>query len=247
MRTIIFGDVHGCLRELQDLLVACQVKPTDTLVSVGDLMDKGPECAGVVQYLRSLPNPVVLVRGNHEERHERFRKNEARVAKGDLPANPMQRLDELHDAAKGLTAEDVAFLDAAVSHYVGPGYLVVHAGVTPSMREIPARNTGKMDKKWSQVYRVRFVSPTGAMVALGAETDQDVFWADTYDGRFGTVYFGHQPFMLDTPRMFPHAVGLDLGCVYGGRLAAAIIHPDGRAGFCTVPARTKYAVHRDEE
>jgi hypothetical protein len=74
------------------------------------------------------------------------------------------------------------------------------------------------------------------MVALGEETDADRFWADLYDGRFGHVFFGHEPFHKSSqPVTFPHATGLDLGAVHGNLLAAAVVTDSG-VQFVTVPA-----------
>jgi hypothetical protein len=58
--------------------------------------------------------------------------------------------------------------------------------------------------------------------------NEDVFWATTYDGRFGEVIFGHSVFLgEDLPVKFPQAIGLDLGVVYGGYLAAVIVSNHG--------------------
>ena len=54
-RYILIGDVHGCLTELQALICRIAPKPDDTLVFLGDLVDKGPESPGVVQ----LGSPLV--------------------------------------------------------------------------------------------------------------------------------------------------------------------------------------------
>ena len=40
-RYIIFGDAHGCVDELRELLDKCEVGPADVLISVGDLVAKG--------------------------------------------------------------------------------------------------------------------------------------------------------------------------------------------------------------
>jgi len=49
------------------------------------------------------------------------------------------------------------------------------------------------------------------------------FWFEQYDGPY-RVYFGHT--VLEAPYVTDHAVGLDTGCVYGGRLTA-MRHGDG--------------------
>ena len=41
-RTLIIGDIHGCYDELRDLLEVAAVAADDVVVSVGDLVDRGP-------------------------------------------------------------------------------------------------------------------------------------------------------------------------------------------------------------
>lgn len=69
-RTIIIGDVHGCFEELSDLLERTAIGADDLLLSVGDLVDRGPASPRVVEYFRSRPNSMVLM-GNHERKHVR--------------------------------------------------------------------------------------------------------------------------------------------------------------------------------
>jgi hypothetical protein len=59
------------------------------------------------------------------------------------------------------------------------------------------------------------------------ENESSSFWAEVYDGKFGTILFGHQPFFDEQPILFKKAVGLDLGCVFGGYLLAYIMDIDG--------------------
>jgi serine/threonine protein phosphatase 1 len=69
-RYIVIGDIHGCFVELKRLLVEVGESPDDVLVSVGDLVDRGPESPEVVRYFRERPNTHVIV-GNHERKHIR--------------------------------------------------------------------------------------------------------------------------------------------------------------------------------
>ena len=55
MRTIIIGDVHGCLDELESLVSRCGYAVGDRLILVGDLVAKGPDSLGVVAWARALP------------------------------------------------------------------------------------------------------------------------------------------------------------------------------------------------
>lgn len=71
-RTIAIGDVHGDLPALETLLSRLPtLDASDTLLFVGDYVDRGPDPAGVVRRVRALPQQtaarVVLLRGNHED------------------------------------------------------------------------------------------------------------------------------------------------------------------------------------
>lgn len=62
----VVGDIHGCFSLLMDKLRACRFDPwQDLLVSVGDVIDRGPESLRCLQLLRK--RWVAAVRGNHEQ------------------------------------------------------------------------------------------------------------------------------------------------------------------------------------
>jgi serine/threonine protein phosphatase 1 len=71
-RTFAIGDLHGDTRALFRLL-SCfpELDSTDTLVFLGDYVDRGPHAKEAVEYLRRLPQQtparVVTLRGNHED------------------------------------------------------------------------------------------------------------------------------------------------------------------------------------
>lgn len=243
-RRLIVGDVHGMLPELEALLVELAPTPEDTVVFVGDLVDKGPDSVGVVRRVRELAAtvPVVLVEGNHEDKHRRFRRN--RTVRPEVAAGQADRSPELASITAELSAEDVAFLDSAVLFHRLPEHnvLVVHGGVPGDMVSFPetveeaAALTGKAKRKVSLLLRTRFVSKDGGkFLQLGKNTPEDPFWAEVWDGRFGHVVFGHEPF-LDGPGLFPHATGVDTGAVFGGELTALVLEGEERS-FVSVPGR----------
>ena len=67
-RTIAIGDIHGCARALDTLLAAIEPRPGDTLVTLGDVIDRGPDSRGVVERLLELEAQDLLIPilGNHE-------------------------------------------------------------------------------------------------------------------------------------------------------------------------------------
>ncbi len=68
MKTLIVGDIHGCIDELLDLVEAAGLRAGDRLISLGDIVNKGPAPEEVFDFLSRRPNTLVL-KGNHEARH----------------------------------------------------------------------------------------------------------------------------------------------------------------------------------
>src|SRR5690349_21287118 len=68
-RTLAIGDVHGCDRALETLLDMLAISATDTVVFLGDLVDRGPASQQVLDRVIALQSlcKVVLIMGNHEE------------------------------------------------------------------------------------------------------------------------------------------------------------------------------------
>ena len=68
-RTIAIGDIHGCATALAALLDALEPKASDTLVMLGDAIDRGPDSRGVVEQLLTIRERCCLVPilGNHEQ------------------------------------------------------------------------------------------------------------------------------------------------------------------------------------
>jgi serine/threonine protein phosphatase 1 len=72
MRTFVVGDIHGRCAQLLNLLDMLPRDPkTDTLVFLGDLIDRGADAPGCVEHVLKLcsqnPERVICLRGNHEQ------------------------------------------------------------------------------------------------------------------------------------------------------------------------------------
>jgi len=224
-RIIFVGDVHGMKNELQQLVEKLSPGKEDTLIFLGDLLDKGPDSPGVVKFVRSLKDQtnLVLIKGNHERKHERFRHKIANDKISD--AHQIKGSKEIAGITKELLQEDIDFLETSVIYYQIGKYLALHAGIPGNMRELPSLfpKTGK-EQRWLELLTfTRYVGyNTGRMVPLGQEDDDDPFWAEVYDGRFGRVVFGHQPWR-DGVHWFDHAIGIDTAAVHGHELTALVV------------------------
>ena len=242
-RHIFIGDIHGCLSELDELLARIELRTGDRLYFVGDLVDRGPDSVGVVRRVRellSLHAGSVAVCGNHE--FKALRAHERSVIRRDWEADA--------------TEPDWAFLRSlALFHRVEElGAIVLHGGLYPALfnnhgplqplHEHWHRGGGKRGERTRRLLYVRNVDEAGNM----ASGDTGTRWTEHYDGREGVVFFGHDP-LLDPPEplITDHAVGLDTGCCFGGRLTAAIVESGGdprRPAFVSVPGQ-RYAEPRD--
>jgi serine/threonine protein phosphatase 1 len=68
-RTVAIGDIHGCAAALAELLKWIDPDPEDTLVFLGDYVDRGPDSKDVIEQVLALEDRcrVVPLLGNHEE------------------------------------------------------------------------------------------------------------------------------------------------------------------------------------
>ena len=67
-RTIAIGDIHGCATALQALLDEIEPTSNDTLIALGDFVDRGMESSRVLEMMTELVSSTRLVPliGNHE-------------------------------------------------------------------------------------------------------------------------------------------------------------------------------------
>lgn len=218
-RTIIIGDVHGCLDELRSLLARCDRSGDDRVVLVGDLVAKGPDSVGVVCWARESGVDAVL--GNHDA-------HVLRARHGEIVAKPKHQ-----KIAEALSTADVAWLDArplflrlseerAGASALSP-VAVLHGGAVAG---VPLEKQER-----DHLLNLRSISDAGepSFRVEGAP------WGARWRGPEHIV-FGHDA--VRGLQQHPLATGLDSGCVYGKELTALIL-PERR--LVSVKARRAYA------
>jgi len=201
-RTIIVGDVHGCVAELGRLLDDLAVGATDRVLFVGDLVARGPDSLGVLALYRQVRGQAVL--GNHESKLL-----EAYRARRDGTKRP--RLSSLHyPLLHRLGEADWALLEQLPLSLPLPehGACVVHAGI------LPEQSLSAQDP-WTLTH-IRSIDPRGR-----ASPRHDLTpWAARYSGT-PHIVFGHNSRL--GLQLEPSATGIDTGCVYGGHLSALVL------------------------
>jgi len=217
-RTLLIGDVHGCVDELQDLLRVAEVDArADRVILVGDLVAKGPDSVGVVALARERGFEAVL--GNHD----------AKVLKmgregGDL--SPLVSPREHAYVAAHLTAPDWQYLRDLPTYLLLPhlNTIVVHAGLVPG---VPLE---QQERRY--LLNLRSITPEGEP---SKRVDEGVPWASLWPGPEHVV-FGHDA--VRGLQQHAHATGLDTGCVYGNALTGLLL-PERR--LVSVRARRAYS------
>jgi hypothetical protein len=248
MRYVLFTDIHSCASELKRLVAKVELRAGDVLAGFSDLFDKGPDPAGTMKIIQELSSkfPFHMVIGNHCWKNFRFRK---KLAKDYNDAMKMKRSAELKANTDILSASDIELLNKARFYFIMPEFdsILVHAGIPPVIKNLPQNKTlGELSKKetdfYNQLWFTRYVNPAGFMVPLNQQTEEDKFWTEVYDGRFGTVFYGHQPQLgAALPAEINKTVGFDLGCVYGGKLTAIILDCDTKkVSYVSVDAESVY-------
>ncbi len=207
-RIFAIGDIHGCLKKVKALMERIPIRwgSGDMLVFLGDYVDRGPDPAGVVQFMVELQAEyaasVICLKGNHEVMFMDFLKNGATPTAflgfgGDktlksygIPLDTPGR-----EAARLIPFSHLQFLKSLPRCLETDKYFLVHAGVKPG---VPLKKQKEEDMLW---IRHKFI-----------KSDYD------WDKR---IIFGHTPF--DTPLLKPNKIGIDTGAVYGGRLTCLVL------------------------
>ena len=132
-RTLAIGDIHGCATALETLVDFVGVTPEDTLVCLGDYVDRGQQTREVIEFLLALREKchLVTLRGNHEIMMEGARRARGEasqwLAVGGHAVLDSYRASNLDD----IPAEHWDFLRACVPSYENETHFFVHANADP--------------------------------------------------------------------------------------------------------------------
>ncbi len=201
-RTVIIGDVHGCIDELRELLDCIGYCSSDRLVFAGDMIARGPGSCEVLDLFEQTAACGVL--GNHEFRMLAVRQahREGRPPPKLGPAH-LQLLGELEERHWRMMEALPLSLELE-SH----GVRVVHAGICPSL-------AFEQQDPWTLLH-IRTLRPDGS----AASSAGFLPWASAYVGE-PHIVFGHNS--RQALQLHPCATGLDTACVYGGELTALVL------------------------
>ena len=222
-RWYAIGDIHGRLDLFESMISAIEAdeaaaSPAETsIVLLGDLVDRGPDSAGVVARARAwhAERRVHLIAGNHEEmflyaledrsvlRH--FLRHGGRqtalsygITRQQFDSATFEELQAM--LARVVPREDLRFLGAAKDYVLAGDYLFVHAGIAP---EVPLAEQEPHHLRWIRDPFLDHDAPHDHFVIHGHTITEDI------DAR-------------------ANRIGIDTGAYRTGRLTALVLEGTGR-------------------
>lgn len=218
LRIYAIGDVHGCLEALREThgWIAEDLKRRPVadwrIVHVGDYVDRGPECRGVIDHLiqcRTTDDRVICLRGNHDHMFLAGINGDADLSQIWLRNGGGETLMdygvEVHEFKDRLAANTpaipevpeahIAFLDSLPLTVRFGDYFFVHAGIDPD-------------------------------TVLDQQTEQSLLWIrDAFLGSRtefeAVIVHGHTPVhRVDVQR---NRIGIDTGAVFGRNLTCLVL------------------------
>ncbi len=222
-RVYAVGDIHGRLDLFEALIEAIEQDDADagsassTVILLGDLVDRGPDPAGVVRRAREWQDQreVRILSGNHEEMFLRSFKDEE-MMRHFLRHGGRQTIMSYGVGRKALSEASIteaqALMDAAVPEservYIANfedmivigQYVFVHAGIDP---QVPLEAQRKSDLRW---IREPFLSHSEPLEKV--------------------VVHGHT--ICNEPEDRGNRIGIDTGAYSSGRLTALVLEGSRR-------------------
>lgn len=236
MRTYAIGDVHGQLdglKALHDRIAKDRAAYGDDgapVVQIGDLVDRGPDSRGVIDYLIAAEaggEAWVFLKGNHDRMfrgfmadpdhhdprlrrdlnwlHDRLGGAETLASYGVKRVGE-RLLRDLHAAAsEAVPAAHLAFLERMQNYFLRGDCLFVHAGVRPG---VDLHEQSEDDLLWIRNDFLNDGRDHGALIVHGHTPDE------------GVAHYGNR-------------LNIDTGAGYGRALSAVVI--EGREVFELTP------------
>jgi serine/threonine protein phosphatase 1 len=128
-RHLAIGDIHGCITALTTLVESVALKDDDTIVFLGDYVDRGPDARAVVDLIIELgkTHNVVPLRGNHEIMMLDAREKQSWLRPW-LSYGGEETLQSYGGSFDGVPDEHIEFLqNSLIAYYECDTHFFVHA------------------------------------------------------------------------------------------------------------------------
>ncbi len=173
-RLIAIGDIHGCLAALQTIIEAVAPTGEDTLVTLGDYIDRGPHSMGVMECMLQIQTSCRLapLMGNHDEMLINIVDGQTNLfddwllfgGKATMMSYGSMRVDAIPE-------EHIEFLRNCRLFYETDQYIFLHGAYDPAL---PMERQSQQTLLWD---KIRPVPPgphcSGKTVIVGHSAQRD--------------------------------------------------------------------------
>jgi serine/threonine protein phosphatase 1 len=222
LRVLAIGDIHGMLKELQQLtsklLTTAVPNIPQHYIFLGDVIDRGPESSSVIEHLRNFrkqinsTDQIIFLRGNHEQLMLDFLEKETAeslnwLSNGGFETlksygvflkqkpNALQLAAAKKELRRNLPPLHLQFLKETRLSYTVGDYFFCHATIDPK-------------------------------IELDLQTPEDLLWSrktkfldDNFIGKY--IVHGHTP--VKSPLVAKGHINIDTGAYMTGKLTALIL------------------------
>lgn len=189
-KTYVIGDIHGCYDEFIELTKQIGITDNDLIISLGDIVDRGPKSVELFAYFKSRKNSLVLM-GNHERKHlNGILSYSQEIVKVQFQDKYNEFLDWLKTLSYFYETESAIIVHAFFEH----------------------------DKKLHEQKEEVLAGTTSGSRYLETKYEEGKYWSDFYQGEKPIIY-GHHV-VGEKPKIENKTYGIDTGACHAGMLTA---------------------------
>lgn len=196
LRTIAISDIHGCSTALASILKAIDPQPDDTIIPLGDYVNRGHDSKGVLDMLIDLSGRcrVIPILGNHDEMMLKS-KGSRSAFRHFLEFGGIETLDSYGDSGQLylIPDEHFSFLESCVPWFETDAHFFTHGNYDP---DLPLADQNERTLRWLSL--------------------RDSVPGPHVSGKIAVV--GHTP--QSQVLNLGHLICLDTGCAVGEKLTA---------------------------
>jgi serine/threonine protein phosphatase 1 len=178
-RTLAIGDIHGHCAALETLLDFVKPVKEDTVITLGDYVNRGPDSKGVIETLLALQKKVNLISlmGNHENMTLQAAENwGAFEAWRDCGGNATLRSYGI-DAMDEFPEAHLEFMRSCLRYHEMEKHIFLHANFDPSL---PMEEQFDADLLWHHMLKAPGRHISGKVIICG-HTPQKSGFPTHYD------------------------------------------------------------------
>lgn len=214
-RTLVFGDIHGGLKALEQLLERINIIENDTLIFLGDYVDGWSESAQVIDFLMELERnyQCIFIKGNHDawciDWLGMKQKSNVWMLNGGK-----ETIESYSNHSAEQVLQHLNFFDRMKDFYVdAQNRLFIHAGF--SSMHGPTKEIYSSNYSWDRTL-------WEMAVALDERIElENVFYPKRLK-LFKEIYIGHTPttnYEIQIPLNKANVWNIDTGAAFTGKLS----------------------------